>query len=292
LSAKNAGLGRGLGALLGNDSLRPGESGAVSLRIAEVQPNQQQPRRGFDEESLASLAESIRENGVLQPLLVRRLSTGYYQIIAGERRWRAARLAGLSELPAIVVEADDRRAAELALIENLQREDLNPLEEAEGFRVLIEEYGLTQEEAGSRVGRSRSAVANSLRLLGLPEPVRDLVRSGRLSAGHARAILSLPEPRQMERAAGLALSQGLSVRQTELMCKKLSAQPARTPPRRRPPNYLADHEKALAERFGRKVSITAGPKRGRLTIEFYGTKDLDDLLETLRGNSQKGESRP
>jgi ParB family chromosome partitioning protein len=268
--------------LLGDDSLRSGESSAISLRVTEVQPNTQQPRRSFDEESLAALAESIRENGVLQPLLVRRLPTGYYQIIAGERRWRAARAAGLSDLPAIVVEADDRRAAELALIENLQREDLNPLEEAEGFRVLIEDYGLTQEEAGGRVGRSRSAVANSLRLLGLPEAVRDLVRAGRLSAGHARAILSLTDARRMERAAGLALSQGLSVRQTELMCKKLATQPARPAPKRQAPNYLAEHEKTLTERFGRKVSISAGPKRGRLTIEFYGAKDLDELLEKLK----------
>ncbi len=282
MSAKNAGLGRGLSALLGDDSLRSTEGGSVMLRIAEVEPNAEQPRRSFDEEALADLTDSVRQHGVLQPLLVRRLPTGYYQIIAGERRWRAARQAGLSEVPAIVLEADDRRAAELALIENLQREDLNPLEEAEGFRVLTEEYGLTQEEAGTRVGRSRPAVANSLRLLTLPEAVLAFVREGKLSAGHARTLLSLPTGALMEQAAALVMGQGLSVRQTEALCKRLAEEPKEDEPKRAEPNYLAEHERTLSEQYGRKVSIVSSAKRGKISIEFYGTQDLDDLLEALR----------
>jgi len=268
-----------LGALLGDDSLRSVEGGGVTLRMAEVEPNAQQPRRMFDEEALVNLAASIRQHGVLQPLLVRRLPTGYYQIVAGERRWRAARLAGLTEIPAIVMEADDRKAAELALIENLQREDLNPLEEAEGFRVLTEEYGLTQEEAGTRVGRSRPAVANSLRLLALPGPVLELVREGRLSAGHARAILSLPNAGLMEQAAQMVLSQSLSVRQTETLCKKLPEQPPKV--KNEGPNYLLGYERALSQRFGRKVSIVANGQKGRLTMDFYDAMDLENLVEQL-----------
>ncbi len=282
MSVKNAGLGRGLGALLGDDSVRSGESAATVLRMAEVEPNTDQPRRYFDETALAELADSIRQNGVLQPLLVRRLSTGYYQIIAGERRWRAARLAGLTDIPAIVLEADNRRAAELALIENLQREDLNPLEEADGFRMLIEEYGLTQEEAGQRVGRSRPAIANSLRLLSLPDKVSDMVREGTLSAGHARTLLGLPSGDLMLQAAALIVSQGLSVRQTEVLCKKMADPPAPESPAKKEPNYLVDYERGLSAQFGRKVSIVSNAKRGKITIEFYGAQDLDDLLALLQ----------
>lgn len=281
MAAKNAGLGRGLSALLGNDALRAGEGGGVTLRMAEVEPNTAQPRRHFDEASLAELAESIRVHGVLQPLLVRLLPSGYYQIIAGERRWRAARMAGLNELPAIVLEADDRRAAELALIENLQREDLNPLEEAEGFRALIEEYGLTQEEAAARVGRSRPALANSLRLLTLPGSLRTLLSEGALSAGHARALLALPDARAMEAAAKQVVSGGLSVRQTEALCKKLLEKPKEASEAPRPPDYLAEHERRLSAGLGRRVSIAAGAKRGKLSIEFYGPEDLDALMQAL-----------
>ena len=289
MPAKNIGLGRGLGALLGDESLRFSGGNGVSLRVAEVEPNTRQPRRLFDEEALINLAESIRIHGVLQPLLVRRLPSGYYQIVAGERRWRAARLAGLSEIPAIVMEADDRKAAEMALIENLQREDLGPLEEADGFRVLTEEYGLTQEEVGARVGRSRSAVANSLRLLGLPETVRQLVSDNKLSAGHARALLSLGDARLMDSAANKTLSQGLSVRQTEALCKKMlelsppnpgDAVAIPKPPRT--PNYLSEYERSLSERFGRKVTITASGQQGKLSMDFYDPLDLERLIERLK----------
>ncbi len=276
---KNAGLGRGLGALLGEEALRDtSETGSLSLRLAQVEPNATQPRRVFDEVALSELADSIRQNGILQPLLVRRLDSGYYQIIAGERRWRAARLAGLSEVPAIVVEADDRRAMELALIENLQREDLNPLEEAQGYRSLMDDFGLTQEEAAERVGRSRPAVANSLRLLSLNSAVQDLLLGGALSAGHARALLSLPEESQ-EKAARQVIEQALSVRQTEALCRRLmgkkKARPAPLP-------YFTDYERELASAFGRKVSIVSTEKRGKLTLEFYGADDFDRLMALLR----------
>ena len=193
-SKKPSGLGRGLGALLGDDVLKAESTGSLYLPISQVESCSSQPRKHFDEASLAELADSIREHGIIQPLTVRKLASGYYQIIAGERRWRAARLAGLQEVPVIVMEADDRKAAELAMIENLQREDLNPIEEAAGFQSLMETYHMTQAEAASRVGKSRSAVANALRLLSLTPPVAKLVEEGKLSAGHARALLPLPRP--------------------------------------------------------------------------------------------------
>ena len=213
-SKKPSGLGRGLGALLGDDVLKAESTGSLYLPISQVESCSSQPRKHFDEASLAELADSIREHGIIQPLTVRKLASGYYQIIAGERRWRAARLAGLQEVPVIVMEADDRKAAELAMIENLQREDLNPIEEAAGFQSLMETYHMTQEEAASRVGKSRSAVANALRLLSLTPPVAKLVEEGKLSAGHARALLPL-SPALQENAAGAVISGGLSVQAAE-----------------------------------------------------------------------------
>ena len=222
-SKKPSGLGRGLGALLGDDVLKTETTGSLSLPISQVESCSSQPRKHFDEASLAELAASIQEHGIIQPLTVRKLASGYYQIIAGERRGRAARLAGLSEVPVIVIEADDRKAAELAMIENLQREDLNPMEEAAGFQSLIETYHRTQEEAATRVGKSRSAVTNALRLLSLTPSVRKLVEEGKLSAGHARALLPL-SPAVQESAAAAVVSGGLSVRQTEALAKRLSAE--------------------------------------------------------------------
>ena len=222
-SKKPSGLGRGLGALLGDDVLKTETTGSLSLPISQVESCSAQPRKYFDEAALAELAASIQEHGIIQPLTVRKLSSGYYQIIAGERRWRAARLAGLSEVPVIVIEADDRKAAELAMIENLQREDLNPMEEAAGFQSLIETYHMTQEEAAQRVGKSRSAVTNALRLLVLTPAVRALVEEGSLSAGHARALVPL-SPALQEKAASAVVTGGLSVRQTEALAKRLSAE--------------------------------------------------------------------
>ena len=230
-SKKPSGLGRGLGALLGDDVLKSETTGSLFLPISQVENCSSQPRKSFDEAALAELADSIREHGIIQPLTVRKLASGYYQIIAGERRWRAARIAGLQEVPVIVMEADDRKAAELAMIENLQREDLNPMEEAAGFQSLIENYHMTQEEAAQRVGKSRSAITNSLRLLGLTPPVRKLVEEEKLSAGHARALLSL-SPSVQENAANAVVTGGLSVRQTEALAKRLASEKPKSP---RPP---------------------------------------------------------
>lgn len=275
------GLGRGLGALMGDAALQTQEAGSVQLPISQVEPGLNQPRKRFDEESLADLADSIREHGIIQPLTVRKLASGYYQIIAGERRWRAARLAGLQEVPVIVMEADDRKAAELAMIENLQREDLNPMEEAAGFQSLMETYHMTQEEAASRVGKSRSAVANALRLLSLTPPVAKLVEEGKLSAGHARALLPL-SPALQEKAASAILAGGLSVRQTEALAKRLAAEP-KTP---KPADlgavdYAAEAQKELSSKLGRGVRIVTGRKKGRIELEYYGMDDLNDLLDAL-----------
>ncbi|WP_295587184.1 ParB/RepB/Spo0J family partition protein [uncultured Oscillibacter sp.] len=292
-SKKPSGLGRGLGALLGDDVLKEESTGALSLPIAQVESCSSQPRKSFDEASLAELADSIRQHGIIQPLTVRKLASGYYQIIAGERRWRAARMAGLSEVPVIVMEADDRKAAELAMIENLQREDLNPMEEAAGFQSLIETYHMTQEEAAQRVGKSRSAVANALRLLGLTPSVRKLVEEGKLSAGHARALLPLPADTQ-ESAAAAIVAGGLSVRQTEALVKRLSAQEK---PKPKPPSgvdYTAEAQRDLSSRLGRGVKIINGRKKGRIELEYYGLDDLNDLLEALallrieKSQTQKG----
>lgn len=285
-SKKPSGLGRGLGALLGDDVLKAESTGSLYLPISQVESCSSQPRKHFDEASLAELADSIREHGIIQPLTVRKLASGYYQIIAGERRWRAARLAGLQEVPVIVMEADDRKAAELAMIENLQREDLNPIEEANGYKVLMSEYGLTQEEAAQRVGKSRPAVANALRLLTLPDPVHLLLEEGKLSAGHARAILAVPSGELQKKLAQKVIAEELSVRQTEALAKRLAAEPreAAEPKSAAGPDlsiYLREAEKTLATRFGRKVHIINGRKKGKIELEYYNPEDLNTLLELL-----------
>ena len=279
-SKKPSGLGRGLGALLGDDVLKTETTGSLSLPISQVESCSSQPRKHFDEASLAELAASIQEHGIIQPLTVRKLASGYYQIIAGERRWRAARLAGLSEVPVIVIEADDRKAAELAMIENLQREDLNPMEEAAGFQSLIETYHMTPEEAATRVGKSRSAVTNALRLLSLTPSVRKLVEEGKLSAGHARALLPL-SPAVQESAAAAVVSGGLSVRQTEALAKRLSAEKKPEKPAPTGVDYTAEAQKDLSSKLGRGVKIVNGRKKGRIELEYYGLDDLNDLLEAL-----------
>ena len=280
-SKKPSGLGRGLGALLGDDVMKTESSGSLSLPISQVETCSSQPRKRFDDESLQELADSISQHGIIQPLTVRKLSSGYYQIIAGERRWRAARLAGLQEVPVIVIEADDRKAAELAMIENLQREDLNPMEEAAGFQSLIESYHMTQEEAAQRVGKSRSAVTNALRLLGLTSSVRKLVEEGKLSAGHARALVPI-SPSLQESAANAIVSGGLSVRQTEALVKRLSAEKkeaqAKDPDE---VDYLAEAQNELKARLCRGVKIVPGRKKGRIELEYYGVDDLNDLLDAL-----------
>ena len=285
----NRGLGKGLGALLGDAVLQNDTADSLYLPISQIETYADQPRKHFDEDALSDLADSIREHGIIQPLTVRKLSSGYYQIIAGERRWRAARLAGLTQVPAIVIEADDRKMTELALIENLQREDLNPIEEAEGYKRLMDSYKMTQEEAAARVGKSRSAVANSLRLLGLCTEVRKLLEDSSLSSGHARALLPLKADAQ-KKAAAAVIEHGLSVRQTEALAKKLSAQKKDKP--LSPEAALSDSygklaAQELSTKLGRACRIVSGKKKGKIELEYYGMDDLNDLLESLAALKQK-----
>ena len=283
--ASNAkGLGKGLAALLGDNVMdNQEEKTSLYLPISQVESCAGQPRKQFDPDALADLADSIREHGIIQPLTVRKLQSGYYQIIAGERRWRAARMAGLDQVPAIVIEADDRKAMELAMIENLQREDLNPMEEAEGYRQLMEQYNLTQEETAQRVGKSRSAVANALRLLNLCPSVRAMVEGGRLTSGHARTILPL-SPALQKKAADAVLKSDLSVRQTELLVKKLTAEVKEKPAVTTgglEVNYAEEAAKALCAHLGRGCKIVSGRKKGRIELEYYGVDDLNNLLDAL-----------
>ena len=280
--ASPKGLGKGLGALLGDFTEEIPENSAYQLLpIYKVEPNRSQPRQDFDEEELQALADSIEEHGIIQPLTVRQLDSGYYQIIAGERRWRAARLANLSEIPVVVVEADDRKAMELALIENLQRQDLNAVEEALGYRSLMEDYGLTQDEAARRVGKSRPAVANSLRLLGLCPQVLEKLREGQLTAGHARAILVLKSEKKQQEAAQKIIALGLSVRQAELLCKNMTREPKEEVEQPLKVDYVAECEKQLSKHLGRGVKIVNGKRKGRFELEFYGQDDLQVLLDAL-----------
>lgn len=280
--ANSKGLGRGLGALLGEFPEETREKSPYQLLpIYKIEPNPDQPRQDFDEEALQDLSESIALHGVIQPLTVRETGSGYYQIIAGERRWRAARMAGLNDIPAVIIEADNRKAAELALIENLQRQDLNPVEEALGYQSLIDGFGLTQEEAAKQVGKSRPAVTNALRLLSLSPEVLVKVRSGDLSAGHARAILALKDEKKQAQAAQKICALGLSVRQAELLCKNMTVTPK---PAKEPTlevNYVAECEKTLSKQLGRKVTIVNGKRRGKFELEFYGPEDLQVLLDAL-----------
>ena len=275
-------MGKGLSALLGEDFSADFSTPSSTLPISQIESYQNQPRKNFDQVKLQELADSIRQHGVIQPLTVRRLSTGYYQIIAGERRWRAARMAGLEEIPAIIIEADDQKAMELAMIENLQREDLNPIEEAEGFRVLTDTYGMSQAEAAERVGKSRSAVANAIRLLELNVSILRLVENGEISAGHARALLPLSPPLR-KKAVEDILKYKLNVRQTEQLVKKLLAVgiEEKVPASQRTPDYAAEAARSLSSKLGRHCHISQGRKKGKVEIEYYGVDDLNNLLEAL-----------
>ena len=277
------GLGKGLGALMGDFATEApvSKSPYQMLPIHKVEPNPSQPRQDFDPEELQALADSIALHGVVQPLTVREVGSGYYQIIAGERRWRAARIAELREIPAVIIEADDKKVMELALIENLQRQDLNPVEEALGYQTLMEVHGLTQEDTAKQVGKSRPAVANALRLLNLPEKVLEMVRSGELSAGHARAVLSLKTVKMQEQAAQKIAALGLSVRQAELLCKNMAKEPAPVKEPTLAVDYVAECEKSLSKHLGRGVKIVNGKRKGRFELEFYGQDDLQILLDAL-----------
>lgn len=279
------GLGKGLDSLFGEETA----SVVTSIKIREIEPNPDQPRRRFAEEELAQLAQSIRENGIISPITLRRRASGY-EIIAGERRWRASRLAGLDEIPALVLEADDKKSFELALIENLQREDLNAVEEAEGYRDLMDKFELTQENVAEKMGKSRPSVANTLRLLTLPEEVIELVREGALPMGHARALLAAKKPKTIIKAAQIVIEKGLSARETEKLVKKLEEEDG---PQKKQTVinmtqvYIEELEHRLAQATGRKIAIADGKKRGRITIEYYGNDDLESISDILMGITAK-----
>lgn len=296
--SQERGLGKGLGALMGDDVYSEERSGSLSsLPISQIQPGLKQPRKRFDDEAISELADSIREHGLIQPLTVRRLASGYYQIIAGERRWRASKEAGLTEVPVNIIEADDKKVMELGLIENLQREDLNPMEEANGYKALMDEYGMTQEEVAQRMGKSRPAIANALRLLGLPDAVRFLLEEGKLSAGHAKAILAAPSGEPQKKLAQKVIDEGLSVRETEALAKRLSkAAEAEDEPELKPVDpqresyliHLNDLSKSLTQRLGHKVQFQEGAKKSQMVIEYYSLEDLDDLLAKIGGAGGDG----
>ncbi len=291
MKKKQTGLGRGLSALIDDAALAEASGEIRSLPLHKIEPNPLQPRREFDPEALQTLADSIAAHGLIQPLSVREMPNGYYQIIAGERRWRAARMANLDEVPVLVLDADDRTVMELALVENLQREDLNPMEEAAGFQTLMDEYGLTQETIAERVGRSRSAVANSLRLLSLSDELADLVRSGTLSAGHARALLSLKDEKLRRQAAQRIMALQLSVRQAETLCRNLGKPKQKQVEQPLTVDYIAECEKSLSRHLGRKVKIVNGKRKGRFELEFYGPEDLNRLLFALQKTPIKEETK-
>lgn len=274
------GLGKGLSALLGEEVLN--ENNAGEIDIYEISPNPNQPRRNFDEETLNELADNIKANGVITPITLRRAQTGY-EIIAGERRWRAARKAGLKKIPAIVLDIDERKAYQLSMVENLQREDLSPIEEGLGFKKLMEEYLMTQDEVAFAVSKSRPAVANAIRLLELPGEVIDMVESEKLSAGHARALLPLKDKETITALAQEIIQKELSVRQTEAMVKKLleTGEREETKPKNPERMYIEQVEKKLSESMGRNVSITNGKRKGKIYIEFYGNDDLESLINQI-----------
>lgn len=282
---KKKALGRGLDAILvDNNEQTSGEGGITMMRIGDVEPNADQPRKNFDSSELEMLAESITQYGMIQPITVRAVD-GIYQIVTGERRWRAARMAGISEIPVIIITADDKKAAELALVENIQRSDLNPIEEAEGFASLIQEYGLTQEEAAKRIGKSRTVITNALRLLSLPEKVRKLIENGELSTGHAKVLLGINNPEKLEAAANQVVLRALSVRDTEKLVKILNT------PSPEPVHIVrdVDHTRALElklqKHLGRTVKITEKGKRHSISIGYSDNEDLESLLKMLCGES-------
>ena len=283
--AKAKGLGKGLDALMGDSTtMQSQEAGSVMLPISQVEPGLNQPRKRFDDEALADLAASIEEHGIIQPLTVRRLSTGYYQIVAGERRWRAAKLAGRDKVPVVIIEADDRKVMELGLIENLQREDLNPVEEAEGYLALLTDFGMTQEELAKRMGKSRPAIANALRLTALPPSVREMLVEGTITAGHGRAVLMVEGEQAQAAFAQKIVEEGWNVRQAESAAKRftLEAPEEKAPkPVDQDRLYIESAQKDLSLRLGRKVTISNGRKKGRLELEYYDVDDLNDLLDQL-----------
>lgn len=280
---RKGGLGKGLEAIFAENDTED-RNATVTLKLNEIEPNRSQPRKEFDEGALAELADSLSRHGMLQPLLVRPLMGGGYQIVAGERRWRAARMAGLTEVPAVIRELADHEVMELALIENLQREDLTPLEEAQGYQTLMDTYGMTQEEVAHTVGKSRPAVANALRLLNLPQEILNLVNEGKISSGHARTLLGFQDKEQMLEAAKLVVSQGISVRELEKMVKRANEAAQKKPVEKKKNRiqYYDEVQLAVGEHLGRKVQVNGNKIKGTLQIEFYGEEDLANLLGSLK----------
>ena len=283
--AKKGGLGKGLDAIF-HDNARSDENGAVELNINELEPNRAQPRKNFSDEAMRELADSIAQHGVLQPLLVRPLLSGGYQIVAGERRWRASRMAGLTTVPALIKELTDSEVMQIALIENLQREDLKPLEEAQGYQALMEEFGFTQDEISKTVGKSRPAVTNALRLLNLPEDVRSMLERGEMTAGHARTLLSFKDDTALHQAAKRVAREGISVRELEKMAKKANTEKQDKPKNTRRIRYYDEAELALCDALNRVVHVAGTKKKGVLSIEFYGEEDLKNLLHELKLNEE------
>ncbi|HEX2938836.1 MAG TPA: ParB/RepB/Spo0J family partition protein [Ruminiclostridium sp.] len=279
------GLGKGLDALFADNAADSASGGSVTLKINEIEPNRGQPRKNFDENALAQLADSIRQHGVLQPLMVRPIpGGGGYQLVAGERRWRASRMAGLTEVPVIIKELDDEQVMAIALIENLQREDLNPVEEAKGYRTLMENFSLTQDEVSQKVGKSRPVIANAMRLLSLPDDVLNMVEDGRLSQGHARTLLALDDKNSIKKLADEIITKGLSVREVEKLVKKQEGIPPSRKPAAQGGVVETEVARCLTERLGRKVSVVSGKNKGVIEIEFYGEDDLKELSKTLAGD--------
>ncbi|MEE0063481.1 MAG: ParB/RepB/Spo0J family partition protein [Acutalibacteraceae bacterium] len=285
MAAKKGGLGRGLDALFADNSIEEiASTSAVKLKVMDIEPNRDQPRKIFDEDALAELADSIAKHGVIQPLLVRPMPDGSYQLVAGERRWRASRMAGLTEVPVVIKELSDDEAMALALIENLQREDLNAIEEAQGIKALMDTLSLTQDEAAERVGKSRPAVANALRLLKLPDSVIALVSDGKLSPGHARALLGFKDEQDIIETADLIIEKGLTVRDVEKLVKKRNKEPKAEKPAARRASYYDEVELALTDFLGRKVKVGTKPGKesGVLEIDFFDKDDLTRLADALK----------
>ena len=278
---KKNGLGMGLDALFLDNSTEESSAGFVSVNINDIEPNREQPRKTFDEEALSELAASIGEHGIIQPLVVRPIADGGYQLIAGERRWRAARIAGLNEVPVVIREITDSELLELALVENLQREDLNPIEEAQGLSLLMETYEMTQEQAAKRVGKSRPAVANAVRLLLLPPSVVDMVREGKISAGHARALLALSDNEKIKDLADRIIKKGMSVRDTERLVKfMIKEAKGKKKPTKKRDIYYDEVELAVSDTLGRKAKVNVNATgKGTIQIEFFGKEDLEKLMK-------------
>lgn len=283
MAARKGGLGKGLDAIFIDNEIE-NKGDIIKLKVSEIEPNRNQPRKDFDEESLAELADSISQHGVLQPLLVRPISDGGYQIVAGERRWRACRMAGISEVPVVIKELSDVQVMELALIENLQREDLSVVEEAEGYKTLMDKYNFTQEEISKSVGKSRPSITNTLRILNLPKSIIELLREGRISAGHARALLSFKNEEEMMKVVRLIISKGLSVRDVEKLAKSVSRSNKKEKKTEKRGSFFDEVEIALKQNLGRRVKVnnTSGSK-GSITVEFYNQEDLAEIARRLAG---------